>query len=726
MSNHAYPLPFYIGTGSILTTGQTSNLVAGQLGIFDAKTYQVASGAQNRDSTFMIAGGSWHTKSQLNRFVGGLSQSDKSIDFFGSDIIEFHKSVPRAAQSEQWVIGYDGIDSTTDFALVCGKNYHFRVRVMGEDVYGTFLRPVERFLTFRTAACADPDTQLPIGSKIAAQQFADIINNDPELKYFVSAEVISSDYSAPATTHHLFNLAVVDAGDQASLAAVQTAYPSLSVTRASRVGLTSTYQVCTADVTGTPQSPSAFTPVSSVSYADCANNCPSGYTLQSQRRSWIINRPLGGSDDVSTSGAQSTYATTVANSYWGLKTFDGVTGVNAGTDTITTSSAHGFVVNQSVVYSNGGFSSVGGLTNGTVYYIKTAPSSTTFTLSATIGGSTLDITATGGAGNHSFTASKLVTYLSQNGTYATVQVDVDAIATDPVAVTSDIITKLGIIQAQCIPGAGSSTSWVQGAARYKISRTLTLTLEKVCGSNNRLADLTAFYAANSTIVPGSLVVLTAGTCNDIYQVQQFNNDCSVDNCLSYAQVTYTDLPGFEGYTWTPAAVAEQATTIYHGVRITAAYQDTKFGGCSFNPYDYYSVRPLKLEVHQFDDSGVATNVPIAARKTRNVSHPTQSGEYIIRKFIEANKYRAFGNFTYDKRMEEVLDQGIHNVVDRTKNYNMYFLKVRQNRRGNNSERDYAPELFEITFAFPTDVDPSTFEKTIEKVTSQFGVYLKDR
>jgi hypothetical protein len=726
MSNHAYPLPFYIGTGSVLTSGNTSNLVAGQLGIFDAKSYSVASGNQDRHSTFMIAGGSWHTKSQLNKFVGGLAQSDKSIDFFGSDIIEFHRSTPRGAQSEQWVLGYDGIDATTDFSLVCGKNYHFRVRVMGEDVYGTFLRPVERFLTFRTAACADPDSQVAIGSKLAAQSLVDTINSDPELKYFVTAEVISSDYSAPATTHHLFNLAVTDAGDQASLAAVQTAYPTLSVSRISRIGLLSTYQVCTADVTGTPQSPTSFTPSSAISLADCAGACPTNFTLQPARRSWVINRPLASSDDLSSGGAQTTYANTVGTAYYGAKTFDGVTGVNAGTDTITTGSAHGFVVNQSVVYSNGGFTTVPGLTNGNVYYIKTTASSTTFTLSATLGGAVVDITGTGGAGAHSFSASKLVTYLGQNGTHATIQIDVDAIATDITALNSDVIYKQGVSQATCIPAAASAIAWVNSGARYKISRTLTMPLEKQCGTANRLADLTAFYASNSSIVAGSLVVLTAGTCNDIYQVQQFNNDCSVDNCLSYSQVSYTDLPGFEGNTWTPATVAEQDPSVHHGVRITAAYQDTKFGGCSFNPYDYYSVRPLKLEVHQFDDSGIATNVPIAARKTRNVSHPTQSGEYIIRKFIEANKYRAFGDFTYDKRLEDVLDQGIHNVVDRTKFYNMYFLKVRQNRRNNNSERDYAPELFEITFAFPADVDASTFERNIEKVTAQFGVFLKDR
>lgn len=70
-----------------------------------------------------------------------------------------------------------------------------------------------------------------------------------------------------------------------------------------------------------------------------------------------------------------------------------VTGATS--DTIT-SPAHGLAVNDPVVlWPVYGLALPTGITEGTIYYVKTAPDANTFTLSATLGGSTLDITAVG-------------------------------------------------------------------------------------------------------------------------------------------------------------------------------------------------------------------------------------------------------------------------------------------------------------------------------------------
>lgn len=67
----------------------------------------------------------------------------------------------------------------------------------------------------------------------------------------------------------------------------------------------------------------------------------------------------------------------------------------ATSDTIT-SPAHGLVVDDPVVFwATYGLALPTGITEGTIYYVKTAPSVDTITISATVGGATLDLTASG-------------------------------------------------------------------------------------------------------------------------------------------------------------------------------------------------------------------------------------------------------------------------------------------------------------------------------------------
>ena len=66
-----------------------------------------------------------------------------------------------------------------------------------------------------------------------------------------------------------------------------------------------------------------------------------------------------------------------------------VTSINTTTDTLTTTAAHGLSVNQQVKYIG---ATLNGLTKDQVYFVKTAPTITDFTLSTSLGGGTLDIT----------------------------------------------------------------------------------------------------------------------------------------------------------------------------------------------------------------------------------------------------------------------------------------------------------------------------------------------
>lgn len=68
-----------------------------------------------------------------------------------------------------------------------------------------------------------------------------------------------------------------------------------------------------------------------------------------------------------------------------------VTGLNATTNTLTTTLQHGLTVGDQIRFMD---ATANGLTAQTVYYVKTVPDVTSFTLSTTSGGTTLDITGT--------------------------------------------------------------------------------------------------------------------------------------------------------------------------------------------------------------------------------------------------------------------------------------------------------------------------------------------
>jgi hypothetical protein len=177
------------------------------------------------------------------------------------------------------------------------------------------------------------------------------------------------------------------------------------------------------------------------------------------------------------------------------------------------------------------------------------------------------------------------------------------------------------------------------------------------------------------------------------------------------------------------------TTIKVGLVLTAAYVgNTQFGNPSFFPTDYYSVRPLKLEVTQlmgigtsnYDGEGKPCNNFIATRKITPSSMPTQSGEQVIREYIRAARYRVHGEFYHDTRLREVMDNTAFYAIDRTKNYITYHLKVQQDRSKFNHQATFSPEIYEFVFAFPVGTDTTAFETYIESFTAQNGVFLANR
>lgn len=655
--SHEYNLPYYVGTGSVLTSGTPDQLAKGQFAFLQAKEGVIASGVQPTNRDLQVAVGSWHTVDMLGRFTGGLTQSDKSIDFRVKDILAFERSYPRTAQSEQWAIGWDGVNNCNGLQFYASTTYRFKIKVWGEDVYGTYTRPVEREIQVTTGCpsnssdCQTGNCFDAVDTKSTAYALKSAIENDPELLWFVRADVISSDYAPTSATHTLWTLTVADLGGVQDLAAIQTAYPTLQVSLLSRTGIYSTYEACVLGTGGTGQ-PGNYTAAGSIAYQVCGA-CPSGYTSVPAYDVYVITKALSSTDSVDSPTHQATYAAAVVTAYSGIA----------------------------------------------------------------------------GSG----------VFLSANASVAQVQIYVTAGTTvTPTSGTADLVQKTGTTVASCTPPAGSSITWVNAGSRYKTQQQLFFSLQKTCGGANRLADVQAFYATDPTIVANSVAVYASGTCGDKYTLSQWSNTCAVDECLSKPVPTFNPLPWFEGQqpTVDPCATSSITTNINVGLVLTAAYVgNTQFQNPSFFPTDYYSVRPLKLEVEQmmgigttnYDGDGKPCNNFIATRKLQNSSMPTQSGEFVIREFIRGARYRVHGEFYHDTRLREVMDNTAFSAIpDRTANYVTYHLKVMQDRFKNNHQGDYSPEIYEITFAFPVTANLAAFETYVESITSQNGVFLKTR
>jgi len=310
------PYPVIIGTGSVLTSGGTENLKSGQVALVDAETYQ----ALNTGATVaehprvLIAGGSWHTVDSLSRFIGGLKQSIKTQDFLAEDVIEFHRSKPIPLSQDIMQIGWDGVNACDSLSFDCGTSYFFKVDVSGEDVFRAYSRPLYRFIELRTDCCSDTGdcaTGCDNGTDptFYAKKLADLINNDVELKYFVKAEAVISNYSATTANYRSYHLNVCDNGDVVALAAVQSAYSNNTVTRVGRSGSTSTYEITDLITNGAPAD---YTPTGSVLLAVCGT-CPSGYTSVASYNYYIVRRPIAGSENFA--GGTSTFVATAVTDY---------------------------------------------------------------------------------------------------------------------------------------------------------------------------------------------------------------------------------------------------------------------------------------------------------------------------------------------------------------------------------------------------------------------------
>jgi hypothetical protein len=258
----------FIGTGALKSTGDTSTLLAGELGLFDHSTFEalgVASGNPFPHKLFIIAQGSYHEKDSLSTYYGGLKESVKSRPINSKFIQKLWKVEPQRPQSEVWTIGWDGVNDCKAIAGVCDEEYTIRLEVQGDPVLKLHNRNYYKEFTVKTPCCDECSVECIAASvdpKWIADQFVKQINNDEGGKNYWRASVIFDDLTDPLVAPDVvvatkkWRVTVCDAGTVMDLAAVAASQPNYIVTRVLRdgedvtnhttidFGTESTYELC--------------------------------------------------------------------------------------------------------------------------------------------------------------------------------------------------------------------------------------------------------------------------------------------------------------------------------------------------------------------------------------------------------------------------------------------------------------------------------------------------
>jgi len=318
-----YRYSFAASVPTLPTTGTTIDLAVGQIGIFDAKTYQAKANGQAK--SIVIAQGTPGVK-----FPSGVAQGNftkKSDAIVGRNLRSFKKFKARKGQKEIVTMGFDGVDITKNLTVPVGKSFTYWVTMSGQpaanllgDTPETHYATITEQFTV-TLPCTD-DCVSTCGTKYDPNVVADAVLKEHAKRkiiggqflsdYIKASKIVSCETPSGATTvtEVKWTLTVCDTGNQTALAVVQAQYPGVVVKRIGRVNSVSTYEL----TLPMGEVPSPFDNSVLVTIPEC-EVCPSGYTFVPASDVWVVQRPISETTDLSSPSAQVAFAATVNGSY---------------------------------------------------------------------------------------------------------------------------------------------------------------------------------------------------------------------------------------------------------------------------------------------------------------------------------------------------------------------------------------------------------------------------
>lgn len=229
----------------------------------------------------------------------------------------------------------------------------------------------------------------------------------------------------------------------------------------------------------------------------------------------------------------------------------------------------------------------------------------------------------------------------------------------PAVVADSTITFVAEVPASCVLTTPVSTAWTACGTKYKISRTMCITVKNGDCDNaaGDLAAITAYMATVPNIVLASLTQETAGDCISRYTIGQYSA-CLEDGCdwKGSDKAKFDDLPGYLGASWAPCNC--EGWTFDDGCPVAPEPVDPadcrgglKFVGKNFeNPIvacadDFWEAREtefaqLEVSITEYGTSGCkAMQVPW--KVVQRGSGPEGTGKELLRREIQARGYSQY-------------------------------------------------------------------------------------
>lgn len=149
--------------------------------------------------------------------------------------------------------------------------------------------------------------------------------------------------------------------------------------------------------------------------------------------------------------------------------------------------------------------------------------------------------------------------------------------------------------------------------------------------------------------------------------------------------------------------------------IEAAYVDTVFGDCSFNPIDFYQKEPIILYASLVDETGnpcltgphINSNTGENTLDIREPVQPEGLGETVLRDYIKSREYEGI-HFNRKARKREVEIDPAFQVVARGDVFTRYYLQFNV-PRFSNSTNTFNNDQFLYGFAIDGNNETDAFE-----------------
>ena len=169
------------------TSGSTADLTAGQIGLFDAKTYQAFTD-DNGGKPFILAQGSYFTKDKIGPYHGGYKESVKSKLINPKYISRVFTTCAKPPQNQIKDIEIGKVE--------CGKTYRLRIDLKGSPALRFLSHNIYRTLDAFSGCCTDDCTATCTGAivdpTIVAIQWGKQAIENPILTNFL--KVIVTDW----------------------------------------------------------------------------------------------------------------------------------------------------------------------------------------------------------------------------------------------------------------------------------------------------------------------------------------------------------------------------------------------------------------------------------------------------------------------------------------------------------------------------------------------------